>query len=268
MAVAANADDYAAPRQNHFFTANNETPADGNLTGQCVTLLKWFFQDMCNGFPSPFAARGNAKDVGHTLVAQGLAYEVPFAERQPGDVICYEYGTYGHIASQLSGGRVFEENVNWSGVASRVVDGETVYASRIGSENEAWRQTRNPHIYRLKSYGGNMAAKDTPVDATTVQLEYNNGLLRNATAEEVAARVNAGNTVENLQRSVQASAEHLEVIRCQQVGSKVSQLLGMPDLQAHQVEDAMKAKYGTGGNCTADERAYLDAMYKVVTKKG
>lgn len=152
MAVANNADDYAAPRQNWFFPANNETPADGNLTAQCVTLDKWFFNDMCTGFPAPFAARGNAKDVGHTLVAQGLAVEVPFAERRRGDIICYEYGTYGHTAVQLSGGRVFESNVNWSGVASRVVDGETVYASRIGSEAEAWRATKNAHVYRLKSY--------------------------------------------------------------------------------------------------------------------
>lgn len=150
----ANADDYAAARQNIFFTADGETPADGNLTGQCVTLLKWFFQDMCAGFPKPFAARGDARYVGKTLVAQGLAVEVPYADRQSGDVICYEYGTYGHIASQLSGGRVFEENVNWSGVASRVVDGAIVYASRIGSENEAWRSTKNPHIYRLLSYNG------------------------------------------------------------------------------------------------------------------
>lgn len=148
----ANADDYAAARQNVFFTANNQTPADGNLTGQCVTLLKWFFQDMCTGFPVPFMARGNAKDVGKTLVSQGLAFEVPYGERSRGDVVCYEYGIYGHIASQLSGGRVFEQNVNWSGVARKVVDGEVVYASRIGSENEAWRSGKNPHVYRLKSY--------------------------------------------------------------------------------------------------------------------
>jgi hypothetical protein len=114
--------------------------------------------------PNPFMARGNAKDVGHTLVAQGLATEVPFASRQRGDLICYEYGTYGHIAVQLSGGRVFESNVNWSGVATKIVDGDRVYASRIGSENEAWRAGKNAHVYRLKSYseGGNtdMITKD------------------------------------------------------------------------------------------------------------
>jgi len=152
MAVANNADDYAAGRQNIFFTAHNNTSADGNLTGQCVTLLKWFFQDMCNGFPSPFAARGDARYVGQTLVAQGLADEVPWDQRRRGDMVCYEFGTYGHIASVLSGGRVFEENVNWSGVARKLVDGAYVYASRIGREDETWRVGKNPHIYRLKSY--------------------------------------------------------------------------------------------------------------------
>ncbi len=149
----ANADDYAASRQNIFFTANGETPADGNLTGQCVTLVKWFMQD-CTGVPSPFAARGDARYVGQTLVAQGLADEVPYADRQEGDVVCYEFGTYGHIATQLTGGRVFEENVSMGGVARMLVDGAYVYASRIGSENEAWRSTKNPHIYRIKSYNG------------------------------------------------------------------------------------------------------------------
>jgi hypothetical protein len=157
MAVASNADEYVVGRINIFFPANNNTPNDGNLTGQCVTLLKWFFAEMCDNFPSPFAARGDARYVGQTLVAQGLAVEVPYSERRRGDVICYEFGQYGHIASQLSGGRVFEENVNWSGVARRLVDGAYVYASRIGNENESWRADKNPHVYRLKGYneGGN-----------------------------------------------------------------------------------------------------------------
>jgi hypothetical protein len=165
--VANNADDYANSRQNIFFPANNNTPQDGNLTGQCVTLVKWFTAEMCNNFPDPFAARGDARYVGQNLVAQELADEVPYDQRKRGDIICLEYGTYGHIYVQLSGGRVFEENVNLGGVASRVVDGETVYASRIGSDSESWRAARNPHAYRLKSYneGGNTdMATDAQID--------------------------------------------------------------------------------------------------------
>lgn len=160
MAVAANADDYAAPRQNIFFTAHNNTPADGNLTGQCVTLVKWFMAEM-SAVPDPFAARGDARYVGQTLVRQGHAVEVPFADRRRGDIITNEYGTFGHIYVQLSGGRVFEENVNMPGVASKIVDGARVYASRIGSETESFR--RYVHIYRLKSYnesGGTMERVD------------------------------------------------------------------------------------------------------------
>lgn len=149
--IAANADEYAAKRIGIFFPANNQTPDDGNLTGQCVTLNKWFLAEMTN-VPAPFSARGDARLVGRTLVNQGHAVEVPWDQRRRGDFICYEYGTYGHIAVQLSGGRVFEQNVNMPGTTRRLVDGDYVYSSRVGSENESWRVGKNPHVYRIKSY--------------------------------------------------------------------------------------------------------------------
>jgi len=76
--------------------------------------------------------------------------------------ICYEYGTYGHIALQLSGGRVFEENVNMPGTTRRLVDGAYVYSARIGSEGESWRVGKNPHIYRIKTYV-EQGADDMPI---------------------------------------------------------------------------------------------------------
>lgn len=158
--VANNADDYAATRTGIFFTANNQTPADGNLTGQCVTLVKWFMAEM-SAVPNPFAARGDARYVGKRLVAEGLADEIPYDQRRRGDIVCLEYGIYGHIYIQLSGNRVFEENVNIGGVARKIVDGDYVYASRIGSDTEAWRH--DMHVYRLKSYnesGGNIPMTD------------------------------------------------------------------------------------------------------------
>lgn len=142
--VASNADDYSATRLGFFFPGSISS-----LDGQCVSLVKWFIAEM-TGIPNPQAARGDARYFGKRLVAEGLADEVPYANRRRGDIICYEYGTYGHIAVQLSGGRVFEENVNWPGVSSKVVDGARVYASRIGSEGESWR--RDEHVYRIKSY--------------------------------------------------------------------------------------------------------------------
>lgn len=144
MAVAINADEYANPRQNIFFSG--VTP---DLDGQCVSLVKWFLQEMTS-VPNPQAARGDARYVGKALVAQGHAVEVPFADRRRGDIVTYEYGVYGHIGVILSGNRTFEENVNWPGVASKIVDGARVYASRIGSIGETWRH--DMHIYRIKSY--------------------------------------------------------------------------------------------------------------------
>jgi hypothetical protein len=129
MAVAANADLYAEPRQNIFFKTIYPS-----LEGQCVTLVKCFMEDM-TGVSNPHAARGDARYVGKTLVAQGYAIEVPYGERKRGDIICYEYGTYGHIAVQLSDGRVFEQNVNLGVVQSKIVYGARVYDSLIGSEN-------------------------------------------------------------------------------------------------------------------------------------
>lgn len=146
MAVNNNADDYANARIGIYFPG--VTPY---YDGQCVSLVKWFLGEMA-GVKDWNAARGNAKDMGRTLVNQGLAYEVPYAQRRRGDVIAYEYGTYGHIAIQLSGGRIFEENVNMPGTSKKWVVDDWVYTSRIGSENEAWRAGKNPHVYRLKGY--------------------------------------------------------------------------------------------------------------------
>lgn len=146
MAAAPNADAWAAPRVGWFFPG--VVPA---LDGQCVSLSKWFLQDMTL-VPNPQAARGDARYMGQTLVKQGYAIEVPYSERRRGDMICYEYGLYGHIAQQLSGGRVFEQNVNMPGTTRKLVDGAFVYSARIGSETEAWRQGKNPHVYRIKTY--------------------------------------------------------------------------------------------------------------------
>jgi hypothetical protein len=148
--VALNANEYATKNVGRFFTANNETPADGNLTGQCVTLNKWFLSDMTN-VPAPFSARGDARYVGDTLVRQGHAVEIPYDQRKPGDFVIYKYGQYGHIGVLLRDDRIFEQNVNVGGVARKLVDGQYVYASRIGSLSESWRPVR-PNIYRIKSY--------------------------------------------------------------------------------------------------------------------
>lgn len=160
MAVAPNADDWAYPRVGWFFPG-----IIASLDGQCVSLVKWFLQDM-TFVPNPQAPRGDARNVGKTLVAQGHAIEVPYSARRRGDIICYEYGQYGHIATQLSDGKVFEQNVNMPGTTRKLIDGAYVYSARIGSESESWRH--DAHVYRIKSYTEGVP----PVANATMQEQF------------------------------------------------------------------------------------------------
>ena len=159
MATNPNADDYAAHRLGMFFPgSSNGTMNDGDLTGQCVSLVKWFGAEMCN-LPNPGAARGNAKDFGDTLVRQGLAYEVAPNQRQQGDLVVWpqDGGGYGHIGVLLSGDRVFEENVALPGSSTRVVAGNRVYSSRIDPLYANWRRG-GARFYRMRNYVGNRPA--------------------------------------------------------------------------------------------------------------
>ena len=156
MAANRNADEYAAKRLGIFFPgSSNCTMDDGDLTGQCVSLVKWFGAEMCD-LPNPGAARGNAKDFGNTLVNQGLAYEVAPNQRQQGDLVVWplDGGGYGHIGVLLSGDRVFEENVALPGSSARVIAGNTVYSSRIDPLYANWRRG-GVRFYRMKNYVGN-----------------------------------------------------------------------------------------------------------------
>lgn len=166
MAAANNADLYAVNRIGVFFPG-----VIPSLEGQCVSLVKYFMADMSD-VPNPQAARGDARYVGHTLVAQGHAVEVPYDQRKRGDLVCYEYGLYGHIGVILSGDRTFEENVNWPGVPSKIVDGARVYASRIGNMSEAWRH--DMHIYRLNTYKEITDMPRTPIPPEIVSQHYSN----------------------------------------------------------------------------------------------
>lgn len=175
--LSLNADVYASARLNVFFPG-----VVPSLDGQCVSLVKGFMQDM-SSVPNPQAARGDARYVGKRLVAEGHATEVAWADRRRGDIICYENGTYGHIAIQLSGGRVYEQNVNMGGVARRTISagGESwyVYASRIGHEDEAWR--RDEHVYRLKTYkeGNEMPRLPIPPEIVAQHyINYSHGLVK------------------------------------------------------------------------------------------
>lgn len=88
----------------------------GIFNGQCVTLIKALLEFL--GAPNPYAARGNAKDAGNTLVRQGIAANKKgwlnvVVNRDMGNI--YEpslgkYVNYGHIWLDLEGEANYEQN--------------------------------------------------------------------------------------------------------------------------------------------------------------
>lgn len=192
--VTTNADTYASSRVNIFFPANDQTPLDGNLTGQCVTLVKWFMAEMSN-VPNPFAARGDARNVGHNLVAQGLAKEVPTGQQKRGDIVTYEYGTYGHIGVLLSNNKFFQENANVAGATKRTLaDGTVVYSSTIVNLYPSLGGVA-PRFYRLNTYnedGGEEIMQPNDLNlvsqiAWDKQLDGSDNFVKNYTGKSVSA---------------------------------------------------------------------------------
>ena len=85
-------------------------PKAGDLNGQCVTLIKALLEFL--GVPNPYTARGNAKDVGDTLLRQGIAtnsrgWLTVVVNRSMGTV---RGVTYGHIWLDLAGEANYEQN--------------------------------------------------------------------------------------------------------------------------------------------------------------
>ncbi len=179
MSAKPNASMWAVTQLNKFFRGY---PA--SLTGQCVSLVKWFLQEMTS-VPNPQAARGNAKDFGNTLVAQGHAKRVSSVLRKRGDLAVWplDGGGYGHIGVLASRNTVFEENVGLKGTPSKVVAGQRVYASRIDPLSAFWRVGK-PKFYRVKTY------KEAP----PYVVKYNNSNIRKrpSTHSEVYKNVRKG----------------------------------------------------------------------------
>lgn len=212
MAANRNADEYAAKRLGIFFPgSSNGTMDDGDLTGQCVSLVKWFGAEMCQ-LPNPGAARGNAKDFGNTLVNQGLAYEVAPNQRQQGDLVVWpqDGGGYGHIGVCLSGDRVFEQNVALPGSSARVVAGNTVYSSRIDPFHANWRRG-GVRVYRMRNYVGNRPA----VSDGQIKQAYREVLEREADEGGIAhykSQIAKGWTIEQVRQDLLNSNEHTQLI--------------------------------------------------------
>lgn len=211
MATNPNADDYAAKRLGIFFPgSSNGTMDDVDLTGQCVSLVKWFGAEMCD-LPNPGAARGNAKDFGNTLVNQGLAYEVAANQRAQGDLVVWQQdgGGYGHVGVLLSGDRVFEQNVALPGSSMRVVAGNRVYSSRIDPLYASWRKGA-PRFYRMKNYVGNKPQ----VSDDQIRQAYRNILEREADGGGLShyrMQASRGWTIEQIRSDLMNSNERKQL---------------------------------------------------------
>lgn len=208
MAIDINVDQYALKRLNMFFPADTDnTGRDGNLTGQCVSLVKWFLAEMTS-VPNPFIARGHAKDFGDQLVREGHAYVVSSPKR--GDIVVWKQdgGGYGHIGVVTSGD-VFEENVHIPGPVTRVVDGDVVYASRLGKINESFRRGA-PTFYRVRTYVENLPKPAAPNNAPAIQQAYREILEREADAgglNHYLSQMSKGWGIQQVRQDLMESAE-------------------------------------------------------------
>ena len=250
MATNPNADDYAAKRLGIFFPgSSNGTMNDGDLTGQCVSLVKWFGAEMCD-LPNAGAARGNAKDFGDTLVRQGLAYEVAAGARQQGDLVVWpqDGGGYGHIGVLLSGDRVFEQNVALPGSSTRVVAGNTVYSSRIDPLYANWRRGGS-RFYRMRNYVGNRPS----VSDDQIRQVYREVLEREADESGI-----------NHYRQQAAKGWNIDQIRSDLMNSNERRALEANKAQAAQAAAAQKDAEIT----SAIKQAYRDILERDADEGG
>lgn len=253
MKLAINADEYAKTRVDIFFPADSGPPANGNdgdLTGQCVTLDKWFFNDMTD-IPNPFAARGHARYLGDNLVAQGLADPVPAGQQKRGDVVCYIYGEYGHTGILLSGNRLFQQNANASGARRKVLsDGTVVYSSTIVPLYPALGGVA-PKFYRLKSYSEEGIMSDEQIKQTALYLRL--------AAGDSLEKANANNA--NDLKQIKANIDYLPALAKQiYQGNEVFRW------KASHYDEQVKANYDKGFQ--EGEAQAGDALYTPVAEVG
>ena len=151
--LGENAQEWASKRIGIFFPADTDgTGRDGDLTGQCVSEIKWFLKECCKDIPAPFMARGHAKDFGDSLVNAGLADRVGDVRR--GDILVWPYdgGQYGHIEIAMGDGTSFGQNFNTGQRRSMInAAGDLVYAADVAAINDPRRV--GPYVaYRVRNY--------------------------------------------------------------------------------------------------------------------
>lgn len=88
--------------------------------------------------------------------------------------------------------------------------------------------TTNAKVGDVITQGG-QPVSDEPVDETAVKQAYNSGLLRDATQQEVDFRINAKQSLKDMQSDILASDEHKAIIdKVNSVGSAYTPYVGQP----------------------------------------
>lgn len=245
MALAANAQDWASQRIGIFFPAGELDNSQGYLTGQCVSLIKWFLAEMCEKVEAPFAARGHAKDFGEALVAQGIADRVGDLKR--GDILVWPYdgGGYGHIGVYMGDGTVFEENVSASGQRTANFGAGIVYAADVDPLNAGWR-VGGYNIYRVRTYVENIVAQRDRSD----EINFLNGLYRQILDRNVdegaikhyLSQIDNGWNWEQIKQDLLASAEgqQVQARRVEEAKAKARELQAAFDSETNEIKRLYK----------------------------
>lgn len=267
MSVNNNADDYANARVGIFFPGVPQ-PAYDYLTGQCVSLAKWYIGEMC-GVADWQAGRGNAKDFGDTLVSQGLATLVKDPnQRRRGDIVVWKQdgGGYGHIGVLCSSDNVFEENVGLVGTKSAVYGGNTVYAARLDALYAPWR-TGAPTFYRLAGYVENQPAAAQPqpeggdmITAPGLKAVYNAYLGRDPDQSAIDHYI-GHYTVDFVVNDVLNSAERQQYVANQQAQA-AAQAKSLSDAEAALATEKAKSA-GLAQNLNDSQLAVDEANRKI-----
>lgn len=207
-------------------------PGYPDLRGQCVTLTKALMEFL--GVPNPYAARGNAKDAGDTYIRQGLGTEgkgwlTIVVNRDMG----YIGGVhYGHIWIDLQGEANYESN------GARAL--YTTKNTRPFSQGQQF-------INFDKWIGDDDMHPITPNELNDmIGMMWGNRKFNGMTDQDFA----------NEHRNWDGKPFY-ETYMAHYV-----------DPRTFEYADKCYKSLSQNANATPEERAFLDSMYKVVTKKG
>jgi len=218
----------------------------GIYNGQCVSLIKALLEFL--GAPNPYTGRGNAKDCGDTLVRQGIAANAPgwlnvCVNRDMGLI---DGVRYGHIWLDISGEMNFEQN------GSR--------ALRVTKNSRPISQAQQ--IVNLDQYikEDDMSSK---VDRGGLETIWKGFLDRAPMEAEYKAFVGMdwAPVIFTAYSSPEYKARYAGLVKNWETVT-----YDVPKLKQQVIDLQAAAK--SNGNCTTEERALLDALYKVVSKKG